>query len=147
VTAESIQLPWVDLRTISTWQSNTGDCTVAGAALLMGDGHDSQLVGLNAVMQREGKAFEQDLTRNPLRRADTDRELAESVEPRWTARARKPTQQTGCALRTRLGHPRFRSAPPGVKTTQQYLNVSDQELLKTMTGVWEKRKLLRAVNG
>jgi hypothetical protein len=34
-----------------------------------------------------------------------------------------------------------------VKTTQQYLNVSDQELLKTMTGVWEKRKLLRAVNG
>jgi integrase len=34
-----------------------------------------------------------------------------------------------------------------VKTTQRYLNVSDQELLRTMTGVWERRKLLRAVNG
>jgi hypothetical protein len=34
-----------------------------------------------------------------------------------------------------------------LKQTQRYLNITDQELLKAMTGVWEKRKLLRAVNG
>ncbi|MBA3268878.1 MAG: tyrosine-type recombinase/integrase, partial [Acidobacteria bacterium] len=34
-----------------------------------------------------------------------------------------------------------------IKQTQRYLNITDQELLKAMTGVWEKRRLLRAVNG
>ena len=39
------------------------------------------------------------------------------------------------------------SGHPDMKQTQRYLNITDQELLKAMTGVWEKRRLLRAGNG
>ena len=33
-----------------------------------------------------------------------------------------------------------------IKTTQRYLNITDEELRKAMTGVWERRRQLRAVN-
>src|SRR5947208_2976605 len=32
-----------------------------------------------------------------------------------------------------------------IKQTQRYLNITDEELRKTMTGVWERRRQLRAV--
>ena len=32
-----------------------------------------------------------------------------------------------------------------IKQTQRYLNVTDDELRKAMTGVWERRRQLRAV--
>ena len=67
-----------------------------------------------------------DLTWHDLRHEGACRLLADGVDIR--------------SIQLILGH-------SDVKTTQRYLNVSDQELLKTMTGVWEKRKLLRAVNG
>jgi site-specific recombinase XerD len=33
-----------------------------------------------------------------------------------------------------------------VKTTQRYLNITDEELRKALTCVWERRRQLRAVN-
>jgi len=32
-----------------------------------------------------------------------------------------------------------------LKQTQRYLNITDEELRKAMTGVWERRRQLRAV--
>ena len=32
-----------------------------------------------------------------------------------------------------------------IKQTQTYLNITDEELRKAMTGVWERRRQLRAV--
>jgi site-specific recombinase XerD len=32
-----------------------------------------------------------------------------------------------------------------VKTTQRYLNITDEEFRKTLTGVWERRRQLKAV--
>jgi hypothetical protein len=32
-----------------------------------------------------------------------------------------------------------------IKTTQRYLNITDEELRKSLTGVWERRRLLTAV--
>jgi site-specific recombinase XerD len=32
-----------------------------------------------------------------------------------------------------------------IKQTQRYLNITDEELRKAMTGVWERRRLLKAV--
>ena len=43
------------------------------------------------------------------------------------------------SIHLRLGH-------ADVKTTQRYLNVSDQELLKTMTGVCENWRARRDSN-
>ena len=34
-----------------------------------------------------------------------------------------------------------------IKQTQRYLNITDEELRKAMTGVWERRRQLRAVGG
>ena len=31
-----------------------------------------------------------------------------------------------------------------IKQTQRYLNITDEELRKAMTGVWERRRQLRA---
>jgi hypothetical protein len=36
-------------------------------------------------------------------------------------------------------------AVPDIKTTQRYLNITDEELRKAMTGVWERRRQLRTV--
>jgi integrase/recombinase XerD len=33
-----------------------------------------------------------------------------------------------------------------IKTTQRYLNITDEELRKVLTGVWERRRQLKAVN-
>jgi integrase len=66
-----------------------------------------------------------DLTWHDLRHEGACRLLADGVDIR--------------SIQLILGH-------SDVKTTQRYLNVSDEELLRTMTGVWERRKLLRAVN-
>ena len=33
-----------------------------------------------------------------------------------------------------------------IKQTQRYLNITDEELRKAMTGVWERRRQLRAVS-
>jgi len=33
-----------------------------------------------------------------------------------------------------------------MKQTQRYLNITDEELRKAMTGVWERRRQLRAVS-
>ena len=32
-----------------------------------------------------------------------------------------------------------------IKTTQRYLNITDEELRKVLTGVWERRRQLKAV--
>jgi site-specific recombinase XerD len=32
-----------------------------------------------------------------------------------------------------------------IKTTQRYLNITDEELRKALTGVWERRRQLTAV--
>ena len=32
-----------------------------------------------------------------------------------------------------------------IKTTQRYLNITDGELRKALTGVWERRRLLNSV--
>jgi integrase len=32
-----------------------------------------------------------------------------------------------------------------IKTTQRYLNITDEELRKALTGVWERRRLLNEV--
>jgi integrase len=32
-----------------------------------------------------------------------------------------------------------------IKTTQRYLNITDEKLRKTLTGVWERRRQLKAV--
>jgi site-specific recombinase XerD len=32
-----------------------------------------------------------------------------------------------------------------IKQTQRYLNITDEELRKAVTGVWERRRQLRAV--
>lgn len=34
-----------------------------------------------------------------------------------------------------------------IKTTQRYLNITDEELRKALTGVWERRRQLKAVSG
>jgi hypothetical protein len=40
----------------------------------------------------------------------------------------------------------FRNAgSSGLKTTQRYLNITDEELRKALTGVWERRRQLKAV--
>ena len=33
-----------------------------------------------------------------------------------------------------------------IQQTQRYLNITDEELRKSMTGVWERRRQLRAVS-
>ncbi len=33
-----------------------------------------------------------------------------------------------------------------IKTTQRYLNITDEELRKALTGVWERRRQLLAVS-
>jgi site-specific recombinase XerD len=33
-----------------------------------------------------------------------------------------------------------------IKQTERYLNITDEELLKAMTGMWEHRRQLRAVS-
>ena len=33
-----------------------------------------------------------------------------------------------------------------IKTTQRYLNITDEELRKAVTGVWERRRQLVAIN-
>ena len=33
-----------------------------------------------------------------------------------------------------------------IKQTQRYLNITDEELRKAMTGVWERRRQLKAVS-
>jgi integrase len=32
-----------------------------------------------------------------------------------------------------------------IKTTQRYLNITDEELRRALTGVWERRRLLNSV--
>ena len=32
-----------------------------------------------------------------------------------------------------------------IKTTQRYLNITDEEVRKALTGVWERRRQLKAV--
>ncbi len=63
-----------------------------------------------------------DLTWHDLRHEGACRLLADGVDIR--------------SIQLILGH-------SDLKTTQRYLNVSDQELLKTMTEVWERRRVER----
>jgi site-specific recombinase XerD len=57
---------------------------------------------------------------------------------------RKICKQKGCRASPRcdqlmLGH-------ADIKQTQRYLNITDEELRKAMTDVWERRRQLRAVS-
>ncbi len=47
--------------------------------------------------------------------------------------------QNAVALNMMLGH-------ADIKQTQRYLNITDEELRKAMTGLWERRRRLRAVS-
>jgi integrase len=59
-------------------------------------------------------------------------------------RAIPPAVQENAAVQTyrtiqlMLGH-------ADIKQTQRYLNITDEELRKAMTGVWERRRQLKAV--
>jgi hypothetical protein len=44
----------------------------------------------------------------------------------------------GRTIQLMLGH-------ADIKQTQRYLNITDEELRKSMTGVWERRRQLKAV--
>jgi len=57
------------------------------------------------------------------------------------SRGRLPAPADGVDIRTiqlMLGH-------ADIKQTQRYLNITDEELRKAMTGVWERRRQLKAV--
>src|SRR6185437_8145147 len=63
------------------------------------------------------------------------------------ALARPAARRRLSAAGRRRRHP-SRSADPGTlrhQTTQRYLNITDEELRKALTGVWERRRLLNEV--
>ena len=67
------------------------------------------------------------------------------LEYRCLGRAQPPTTAPALVanghdttIQLSLGH-------SDIKTTQRYLNITDEEVRKSLTGVWERRRQLKAV--
>jgi integrase len=92
--------------------------------LLIANGHDTKRAKSCARVDR-AKLRQIDLHWHDLRHEGACRLLAEHVDIRTIQRM--------------LGH-------ADIKPTQRYLNITDEELRKPITGVWERRRQLRAVS-
>jgi integrase len=90
--------------------------------LLLANGHDSRRATPGARVDR-AKLQQIDLHWHDLRHEGACRLLADGVDIR--------------TIQLMLGH-------SDIKTTQRYLNITDEEVRKAMTGVWERRRQLRA---
>jgi len=93
--------------------------------LLVANGHDSKRAKPGARVDRE-KLRQIDLHWHDLRHEGACRLLADGVDIR--------------NIQLVLGH-------SDVRITQRYLNITDEELRRAVTGVWERRRQLRAVAG
>jgi len=91
--------------------------------LLRANGHDSKRPKEGGRVDRE-KLRQIDLNWHDLRHEGACRLLADGVDIR--------------TIQLMLGH-------ADIKQTQRYLNITDEELRKAMTGVWERRRQLKAV--
>jgi integrase len=91
--------------------------------LLVAHGHDTRRAKAGARVDR-GKLRQIDLHWHDLRHEGACRLLADGVDIR--------------IIQLMLGH-------SDIKTTQRYLNITDEELRKVLTGVWERRRQLKAV--
>jgi integrase len=91
--------------------------------LLLANGHDTKRAKPGARVDR-AKLRQIDLHWHDLRHEGACRLLADGVDIR--------------IIQLMLGH-------ADVRQTQRYLNITDEELRKAMTGVWERRRQLRAV--
>jgi hypothetical protein len=91
--------------------------------LLLAYGHEMKRVKPGARVDRE-KLRQIDLHWHDLRHEGACRLLADGVDIR--------------IIQLMLGH-------SDIKTTQRYLNITDEELRKVLTGVWERRRQLKAV--
>jgi integrase len=91
--------------------------------LLVAYGHDTKRSRPGARVDRE-KLRQIDLHWHDLRHEGACRLLADGVDIR--------------IIQLMLGH-------SDIKTTQRYLNITDEELRKALTGVWERRRQLKAV--
>jgi integrase len=96
----------------------------ASALLLIANGHDTKRAKPGARVDR-AKLRQIDLHWHDLRHEGACRLLAEHVDIR--------------TIQLMLGH-------ADIKQTQRYLNMTDEEVRKAMTGVWERRRQLRAVS-
>ena len=92
--------------------------------LLVANGHETKRTKPGARVDR-AKLREIDLHWHDLRHEGACRLLADGVDIR--------------VVQLILGH-------SDIKTTQRYLNITDEELRKALTGVWEKRRQLAVVN-
>jgi len=92
--------------------------------LLVANGHDTKRPKPGARVDRE-KLRQIDLHWHDIRHEGACRLLADGVDIR--------------TIQLMLGH-------ADIKQTQRYLNITDEELRKAMTGVWERRRQLRAVS-
>ena len=91
--------------------------------LLVAYGHETKRVRPGARVDRD-KLRQIDLHWHDLRHEGACRLLGDGVDIR--------------IIQLVLGH-------SDIKTTQRYLNITDEELRKTLTGVWERRRQLKAV--
>jgi integrase len=89
--------------------------------LLVANGHDTKRAKPGARVDR-AKLRQIDLHWHDLRHEGACRLLADGVDIR--------------TIQLMLGH-------ADIKQTQRYLNITDEELRKAMTGVWERRRQLR----
>jgi integrase len=69
--------------------------------------------------------------------------LCRRAEYAWNSHRVSSRRRTQLAsfriIQLMLGH-------SDIKTTQRYLNITDEELRKALTGVWERRRQLIAVS-
>ena len=91
--------------------------------LLLANGHDPKRAKPGPRVDRE-KLRQINLHWHDLRHEGACRLLGDGVDIR--------------TIQLMLGH-------ADIKQTQRYLNITDEELRKAMTGVWERRRQLRAV--
>jgi integrase len=93
--------------------------------LLMANGQDTKRIKPGARVDR-AKLRQIDLHWHDLRHEGACRLLSDGVDIR--------------NIQLMLGH-------ADIKQTQRYLNITDEELRKAMTGVWERRRQLRKITG